>query len=424
MEYDVTPCAGDQSRCDDAAGEPMGIAELRPYAADEFLEHVAADAGAGVDDGHDEQGFKHDAEVIPVVHQVIETRDVGEDEGHADSQGNGAAGTMSNVFTDHGIQLRKIDDLDAQSLEVFCCRVDGEVVVRNEGTSSDEGHHANERFGQHSTVTDGQDGAFVHQHLRRRAGGDHAVETGDSTAGDGDEDVRQNRTGDDRAAARDELGHSRHLDHRTDDDDTEGQGADGTDFHVRREVVTRCQEQPYRKGSCDETVNDEGDGNALGVNGEERCQCRRSRYGRPENDGEKRKSDTDDGTFFDVARTQELHVNADEDSDRNGHADRESTPGAVVKGIDDDDGHTGHSQDVEEQDGEGCSQADFVADLRFGDFGDGFPVIAHGGKEDDHVVDGTSEDTTDEDPKGARQVTELSRNDRTDQGAAPAIAAK
>ena len=62
-------------------------------------------------------------------------------------------------------------------------------------------------------------------------------------------------------------------------------------------------------------------------------------------------------------------------------------------------------------------QADFVADLRFGDFGDGFPVIAHGGKEDDHVVDGTSEDTTDEDPKGARQVTELSRNDRTDQGA-------
>lgn len=48
LEYDVTPCAGDQSRCDDAAGEPMGIAELRPYAADEFLEHVAADAGAGV----------------------------------------------------------------------------------------------------------------------------------------------------------------------------------------------------------------------------------------------------------------------------------------------------------------------------------------------------------------------------------------
>lgn len=93
----------------------MGIAELRPYAADEFLEHVTADTSTGVDDGHDEEGFKHDAEVIPVVHQVVKAGDVGEDESHADSQRNGAAGTMSYVFTDHGVQLRQVDDLDARA---------------------------------------------------------------------------------------------------------------------------------------------------------------------------------------------------------------------------------------------------------------------------------------------------------------------
>lgn len=65
------------------------------------------------------------------------------------------------------------------------------------------------------------------------AGGDHAVETGDSTAGDGDEDVRQNRTGDDRAAARDELVTSRHLDHRPTMMIPRAK-ADGTDFHVRQ----------------------------------------------------------------------------------------------------------------------------------------------------------------------------------------------
>ena len=85
LEDDVTPCTGDQSRSDDSAGQPVGIAELRPYAADEFLKHVTADTGTGIDDGHDEERFKHDAEVIPVIHEVVEDWDVGEDESHAES---------------------------------------------------------------------------------------------------------------------------------------------------------------------------------------------------------------------------------------------------------------------------------------------------------------------------------------------------
>ena len=353
LKDDVPPCAGNQSRSDDSARQPVGIAELRPYAANEFLEHVTANTGTRIDDGHDEQGFKHDAEVIPVVHEVVEARDVGEDEGHADSQGNGTARTMGDVFTDHGIQLGQVDDLDAQGLEMFSRRVDSEIVVRYERAGCDQSHHADEGFRQHSAVANRQDGAFVHEHLRRRAGRNHAVEAGNSTAGDGDEDIRQDRAGDDRAAASAELGDSRHLDCRADDDDADGQGADGTNLHVCRKIITGSQEQPYRKGGSYEAVNDEGDGNAFGADRKQRCQRRRSLDGRAKDDGQQSQGDTDDGAFFNAARTQELHVEADEDGDRDGHADGEGPPGAVVQGVDDDDGHTGHSQDVEEQDGKG-----------------------------------------------------------------------
>ena len=238
------------------------------------------------------------------------------------------------------------------------------------------------------------------------------MEAGDSTTGDGDEDVWQDRTGDDRAAAGAELGDSRHLDGRADDDDADGQGADGPDLHVRREVITRCQEQPYRKGSGYEAVDDEGDGNAFGADGKERSQGRRCLDGRAEDDGQQGQGDADDGAFFNAARAQELHINTDENSNRNGHADGERTPRAVVQGVDDDDGHAGHSQDVEEQDGEGRSQASLVTNLGFCDLSDGFAIVTHGAEEDDHVVDSTGEDAADEDPQGTGQITELSGNDR------------
>ena len=133
VQYEVTPCCADQSRCEDSAGFPVRVAEFRPYMADEFLEHVTTDTGTSIDDGHDEQGFKHDAEVIPVVHEVVEARQVREDVSHADSQGNSTARTMGDVFTDHFVQMRQVDDLDAQGLEVCSRRVDSEVIVRYEG---------------------------------------------------------------------------------------------------------------------------------------------------------------------------------------------------------------------------------------------------------------------------------------------------
>ena len=88
-----------------------------------------------------------------------------------------------------------------------------------------------------------------------------------------------------------------------------------------------------------------------------------------------------------------------------------------MQGVGDDDGHAGHAEDIEEQDGKGRCQTCFVTDLGFGDFGNGLAVVPHGAEEDDHIVDGTGEYTADENPQGTGQVAELGCDDRTDQRA-------
>ena len=131
MKYNVAPRTGDESGCNQCTGEPVGIGKLRNYAADEFLQHVTTDTSTGIEDCHNEQCFEHDTEVIPVVHEVIKTGNAGEDECHADCQGNGTARTMSNVFTDHMAELRQINYRHVECCKVFSCRVDCKIVVRN-----------------------------------------------------------------------------------------------------------------------------------------------------------------------------------------------------------------------------------------------------------------------------------------------------
>ena len=45
---------------------------------------------------------------------------------------------MSNVFADHLVQHREVDDLHAESLEVSGCRVNSEVVGRLESAGCDQ----------------------------------------------------------------------------------------------------------------------------------------------------------------------------------------------------------------------------------------------------------------------------------------------
>jgi len=51
--------------------------------AERVLQHEAADAGSGVDDGEDEERFEHDGEVIPEGHDGLSAEGVGKNLRHA-----------------------------------------------------------------------------------------------------------------------------------------------------------------------------------------------------------------------------------------------------------------------------------------------------------------------------------------------------
>ena len=46
--------------------------------AEELLQHVAGDAGTGVDGGEDEEGLEHDGVVVPVAHERLHAGDAPE----------------------------------------------------------------------------------------------------------------------------------------------------------------------------------------------------------------------------------------------------------------------------------------------------------------------------------------------------------
>ena len=66
--------------------------ERRPDVAQQILQHEAADARAGVDDGEDEQRLEHDGEVIPEADDGASAAAGGEDVGHAERERGRAAG--------------------------------------------------------------------------------------------------------------------------------------------------------------------------------------------------------------------------------------------------------------------------------------------------------------------------------------------
>ena len=101
--------------------------------------------------------------------------------------------------------------------------------------------------------------AFLVDHLRRGAGADQRVEAGDRAARDGDEAEREQRAGNDRAAAAGELGERRHLQFRVDDDHAEREQEDRADLRERAQVAARREQQPHRQHRRDEAVDAERD---------------------------------------------------------------------------------------------------------------------------------------------------------------------
>ena len=88
------------ARCQHGARIPRGAAQRPPDVPGQLLQHEAADAGAGVDGGQDEQRLEHDGEVIPERHQPA-AECAAEDVRHAHRERRRAAGAAEQRLLAH-----------------------------------------------------------------------------------------------------------------------------------------------------------------------------------------------------------------------------------------------------------------------------------------------------------------------------------
>src|SRR6202140_1826291 len=91
------------------------------------------------------------------------------------------------------------------------------------------------------------------------------MESADCTASDGDEGERKNRPGKDRSAAVGKARQGRHVQRGTQRNDSEREQRNGSELHKCAQIITRCEQQPYRQSGCGKTVNND-----------ENCECRSS----------------------------------------------------------------------------------------------------------------------------------------------------
>ena len=86
------------ARSDDRARQPVWFFKFAIEAPAKLAHQKTGHARAGVDRSEDEQRFKHDREVIPVLHQPAQTGNAVEDLRDAERQRDGAAGSPAQIF--------------------------------------------------------------------------------------------------------------------------------------------------------------------------------------------------------------------------------------------------------------------------------------------------------------------------------------
>lgn len=325
----VAPQPDAAGGADDAGHQRVGFLQERHEVAEQILQHKAAGAGAGVQRGQDEQRLEQNAEVIPEAH-VGARNDLVEHVGDAHRQRWRAAGAVQHRrFADvggglqdlfraddeapgadrrrrmHGHVLQRSHDhrrvFGAQAVQIRHGDaqrrrrgVHGEVQARLDDGSRHQRHDGDEGLHQHRAVADKARVGLIGQQLRRGAGGDQRVEAGDRTAGDGDEQEREQRAFPHRAGAVDELGHRRHFQLGIEDHDADRQPDDHADFQEGGQVVARRQDQPHRQQSGDERVADQREGDGGVFKGQRRAPVRVVRHHAAEPDGGHQQHDADD----------------------------------------------------------------------------------------------------------------------------------
>ena len=219
------------------------------------------------------------------------------------------------IFAAHLMQVWH-GDAQTRRRGVHC-----EVQARFDDRRRNQRHDRHEGFHQHRAVTDKARVGFVGHQLRRGAGGDQRVEARHGTTGDGDKQEREQRAFPQWAGAVNVLSHRRHFELRVDDHNPDSQPDDNPDFQEGREVITWCQNQPYREQGGYKRITNQREGDGGVLKGQRRAPVRVMRNDAAKVDRGNQQHDTNHGDFAHAPRAQEAHVNAHEQRNRYGRAD-------------------------------------------------------------------------------------------------------
>ena len=235
------------------------------------------------------------------------------------------------------------------------------------------------------------------------------MEAADRTAGDRDEDEREELPGEDRPRAVDEARHRRHLERRQDDDDAERQGGDDPDLDEGAQVVARREQQPDREYGGDEAVGDHHQGDRWPVKGEDRGEGRV--LGDPAAGVQRHheQQETHRAGLEHPVRAQPAQVDAHQECDRDREAEGNDSPGARLERVHHDEGQ---HRDEDHHDADHRHQRGVAgdgADLLLGHLAERLAVAAERRAENDAVLHRAAERDADDDPERAREVAELRR---------------
>ena len=237
------------------------------------------------------------------------------------------------------------------------------------------------------------------------------------TAGNGDEQEREQVARPHRAGAVHELRQRGHLQFRRHDHDTDRQTQDRADLQEGRQVVARSQQQPHGQNGGDETVDDQNPGQALAVEVEHRAQHRVRGHVLAERDGGHQAHEADDRHLADLARADIAQVHAHEQRDGNGGGHREGAPRRMRQRLHHDQRQHGQN---DHHDHEGAKQRDHTRDLAqlgLDQIAQRTAVAAGRDEENREVLHGAGEHHARQNPQHARQITHLRGQHRANQRA-------
>ena len=159
------------------------------------------------------------------------------------------------------------------------------------------------------------------------------METGQSTASDGNEDERNHRTAHNRAAAVDEFGDGGHLELGHHKKNAKSKSQNRPDLQEGRQIVTRQQQQPDRKHRSKEAVDRDQHRHRLAINVKESEVFGVRSNPRARKDAQEQQHHAQKRCAENVALTPNLQVQTHDDGDRNRCDNRVGRPQRVMHGV-------------------------------------------------------------------------------------------